>query len=647
MRRILALAALAAAAGCANAAMVDLGTWKQEGSPANGTWSLSADRHSVFQSINGHPTAYVSDQSYDYRVFRGDIKVETSSDDDYIGFVVSYSDSEFIIFDWKKADQGTAKKGYSLIHSRGSLDQLKTLGWDIHEGNTSLTTLLARDRSKGWTHNQYYNFQVQLKPGRVIASVDDKVIFDVETEAVKPGRFGFINWSQSHVRYHSIQELHPPIPADIEMDVDQGKVTRITGSWTDGNTDETHTCRLVNQPDHGKVTFVPPCSFDYQPMPDKNGTQNFEYAVLDSNGIEAEGDVTLHVLASGLNAALPSHLIASKSYAVNVEIGGQFSDGFVKPNIMVENSPSFLSYDDVNSRIIMTPSVSDLGVHSDIRITAVNSNGNRVSLGAFDLQVIPSDKDDYLTPKFTLLPSQAPLLDSDDNHIVSVELPPLASGENNLVEGPHEMIVTTDNSPETVVIYDGLELAPGSTNSFMVDIIPTGTVIPFAVHAPEPDNAGFSLELPWIDSPDDLRYVKAVACGPSDSTKCRNLLESDRLSAPSGEIQVIFRDYDTKEYTTESFSAADYASSLFMGKIASMSDKDMFSININTGSAASFLNALQSSVGDSSLSNVLASYSGKDAGTVVYVHSKGVIDSKFDGPYRWGTSTQTWVGLDN
>ncbi|CAH1598930.1 TSP C-terminal domain-containing protein [Vibrio jasicida] len=637
--------ALATVVGNANADMVDLGTWRQEGHASNGTWSLSSDRHSVFQSINGHPTAFVSTQNYDYRVFRGRIRIETGSDDDYVGFIVSYSPNDFIIFDWKKGDQGTAKKGFSLIHSRGTLDDLKSIGWDIHEKNTSKSTLLARDRSRGWTHNRYYDFQVQLKPNRLIASVDGQVIFDVETPAVKPGRFGFLNWSQSHVRYHSIQELHPPIPKDFSLDIDQGKSTRIIGEWTDGNTDESHTCRLANQPENGIVTFVPPCTFDYQPLPDSNGLQTFKYVVEDSSGISAEGVVNLNVLASGLNVDLPSHLVAGNHYSVKVEVSGTFSDAHPRPTISVDG-PSWISFDEKNSRIHLAPTANHLGVQENIVISAVNSNGYKVELGKFDIQVIPSDKDDYLKQKFTLIPSTSPLKDKEDHFIVSVKLPALASGEDNLVEGPHEMIIRTDNSPETVVKYQGTTLTPGSSTSVTVNINPNGTVIPFEVYAPEADKAGFTLDFPWIDSPDDLRYVKSVSCGESDSIKCREVLESDRIVAPPGQIQTIFRDFDTKQYYSESFDASAFVNSQFMSLVRTMSEKDMFSVNINTQNASTFVSSLRLAVGDKELSTALDAYSGSDNGHVVFVKSKGVIDSHFDEKYRWGTSSQTWIGLE-
>ncbi|MCC3803834.1 hypothetical protein IB292_02170 [Vibrio parahaemolyticus] len=637
--------ALATVVGNANADMVDLGTWRQEGHASNGTWSLSSDRHSVFQSINGHPTAFVSTQNYDYRVFRGRIRIETGSDDDYVGFIVSYSPNDFIIFDWKKGDQGTAKKGFSLIHSRGTLDDLKSIGWDIHEKNTSKSTLLARDRSRGWTHNRYYDFQVQLKPNRLIASVDGQVIFDVETPAVKPGRFGFLNWSQSHVRYHSIQELHPPIPKDFSLDIDQGKSTRIIGEWTDGNTDESHTCRLANQPEHGIVTFVPPCTFDYQPLPDSNGLQTFKYVVEDSSGISAEGVVSLNVLASGLNVDLPSHLVADNHYSVKVEVSGAFSDNHPRPTISVDG-PSWVSFDEKNSRIHLAPTANDLGVLENIVISAVNSNGYKVELGKFDIQVIPSDEDDYLKQEFTLIPSTSPLKDKEDHFIVSVKLPSLTSGEDNLVEGPHEMIIRTDNSPETVVKYQGTTLTPGSSTSVTVNINPNGTVIPFEVYAPEADKAGFTLDFPWIDSPDDLRYVKSVSCGESDSIKCREVLESDRIVAPPGPIQTIFRDFDTKQYYSESFDASAFANTQFMSLVRTMSDKDMFSVNINTQNASPFVSSLRLAVGDKELSTALDAYSGSDNGHVVFVKSKGVIDSHFDEKYRWGTSSQTWIGLE-
>ena len=48
----------------AMAAPIDLNSWSQQGVAGNGNWAVSADGSSVFQSINGNPTYFVSDDEY-------------------------------------------------------------------------------------------------------------------------------------------------------------------------------------------------------------------------------------------------------------------------------------------------------------------------------------------------------------------------------------------------------------------------------------------------------------------------------------------------------------------------------------------------------------------------------------------------------
>ena len=630
-----------------NAAMVDLGTWTQEGSAANGTWTLSSDRHSVYQSINGHPTAYVSSVDYDYRVFRGDIRVETTGDDDYIGFVVSYSPDDFIIFDWKKSNQGTALQGFSLIHSTGTLDELKSIGWDIHEKDTSLTTLLARDRSRGWQPNVYYDFQVQLEPGRVIASVDGDIIFDVETDAVKPGKFGFINWSQSDVRYHSIKELHPPIPKSFDLTINQGDAITIDGEWTDVNVDETHVCNLLSEPEDGTVTFVQPCSFVYQPDPDKNGEQTFRYSVTDSTNIQADAEVKLNVLSSGLDVSLPSHLVAGKSQIETVRIGGSFSGVDVKPTITLNNAPSWMQYDELSGRIIMSPAETDLGLFEDIEIMATNGNGHVVAMGGFDIQVIPDENNEFVDQKFKLLTTSTPLRDQDDTFLVNVWIPALSSAEDNLVDGEHEIIVTTSGDPNTIVKYDGQVLERGKATSLRAVLHATGTEIPFEVISPNESKSAFQLEIPWLDSPQDLRYVRVSSCGETDSVKCQSYLESDRYKVSKGEIQMLYRDFDTKNYTHESFDAKNYTSSAVMTLLKGMSDGDLVAINVNTGAAGGMLDAISAVIADNKFSDAVRAYADEnaDSGYVVFVKNRGVIGSSFDSKYEWGSAGQYWISL--
>lgn len=94
----------------AQAKLVDLSEWRQDGSLSSGNWTVASDKHSVYQSINGNPTAFMSKKTYEFRTFRGDITVN-GNDDDYIGFIVSKTASSFCDFNGHDYDF------YELYHN--------------------------------------------------------------------------------------------------------------------------------------------------------------------------------------------------------------------------------------------------------------------------------------------------------------------------------------------------------------------------------------------------------------------------------------------------------------------------------------------------------------------------------------------------
>lgn len=296
----------------AQAKLVDLSEWRQEGAASSGNWTVASDKHSVYQSINGQPTAFMSNKTYDFRTFRGDITVN-GNDDDYIGFIVSKTASSFLMFSWKGGDQNLpARLGYSLIHVNGSLDTLQSYGFTLHENDTAHTKILARDRSVGWNLGQTYSFEVQVYSGRVVAKVDNKTIFDVETPYATTGKFGFFNWSQAGVKYDAIEELFQPIVDPITATVSQGTVTRLDGTWKDENEYETHSCTIGTAPKLGTVNMKPPCTIEYIPYADQNGVDSFSYVVTDSENLSSDAPITITTIPLGGNVDIPSHIEADK-----------------------------------------------------------------------------------------------------------------------------------------------------------------------------------------------------------------------------------------------------------------------------------------------------------------------------------------------
>jgi hypothetical protein len=224
MRNTLLLAAAAAlgtAAG-AQAAPTDLSTWTKEGS---GNWVLAPDNNSVTQTQNVNPGVFYSDFDSIGRSLSGTVKVNTSSDDDFIGFVVGFNPgdmtdgaSEFLLIDWKQTNQGSfgCNADVGLSVSRVSTGLADNRGAWCHDANG--VTELARATnlgSTGWTDQQTYTFDIQYSATNLKVFVDGALEFDL-AGTFTDGRFGFYNYSQQNVTYAGISDdVLPPVEGGV------------------------------------------------------------------------------------------------------------------------------------------------------------------------------------------------------------------------------------------------------------------------------------------------------------------------------------------------------------------------------------------------------------------------------------------------
>ena len=108
----LALVSLLTAAAGANAAALDLSGWSPltltytGGQPA-GNWVLESGNTAVKQTVNADPSFYLNNLNQTSYKMEGSWQVQSSSDDDYMGFVFGYQNSSnFYLFDWKQGTQG-------------------------------------------------------------------------------------------------------------------------------------------------------------------------------------------------------------------------------------------------------------------------------------------------------------------------------------------------------------------------------------------------------------------------------------------------------------------------------------------------------------------------------------------------------------
>lgn len=217
---ILAAAAVAALAlaPTAMAAPVDLSTWTANGS---GNWLLqnAPANDGVLQTVNSTtPTVFFGPGNAQGLALSGQIRVNTTTDDDFIGFVLGYNAgdltnaaADYILIDWKKADQSNGvfgAAGLAISHVTGALTNNDAWG---HVGNVDELARGATLGSTGWVSNTAYEFDIAFTAGNITVSVNGVEEINI-SGSFSNGSFGFYNYSQQTVLYSAIEEDVAPVP---------------------------------------------------------------------------------------------------------------------------------------------------------------------------------------------------------------------------------------------------------------------------------------------------------------------------------------------------------------------------------------------------------------------------------------------------
>jgi hypothetical protein len=198
------------------AAAVDLNTWTVQNSTTGaGNWAVSVDGTTVLQTINGNPTVFLSPSSAQGTAVQGRIRVETTGDDDFIGFVLGFDNGDFadpladyLLIDWKQANQAPGVDGLAVSRVTGAATTLNDF-WQ----HTGVVTELARGAtlgSTGWQDNVEYQFDFVFTPTNLQVSVNGNLEINING-SFSDGNLGFYNYSQSTVRYSGFtQDPAPP-----------------------------------------------------------------------------------------------------------------------------------------------------------------------------------------------------------------------------------------------------------------------------------------------------------------------------------------------------------------------------------------------------------------------------------------------------
>ncbi|EGB14743.1 protein of unknown function DUF1555 [Pseudodesulfovibrio mercurii] len=198
---LLALVLTLGLAGTGHATVINLNSWSQAGVAANGDWTVSSDGTSVYQSVNSDATYFVSGIDYIDTLFQGSFGVETTADDDYIGFVFGWNGlNDYYLLDWKQTTQlssslGLAIEGFTLSKISGSDVNL----WS-HTGSGIEVLATAYGEDMGWLDNALNTIVLDYSANSLTVTVNGDLIFSL-TGSFEAGEFGFYNFSQTAVRY--------------------------------------------------------------------------------------------------------------------------------------------------------------------------------------------------------------------------------------------------------------------------------------------------------------------------------------------------------------------------------------------------------------------------------------------------------------
>lgn len=217
------VALLALASTCfAQGQTIDLSNWQVTQYEFNlqpdASWDLQPGNTSVLQSVNSDASLFVSDFDAVGQEIRGTWKVETTGDDDFMGFVFGYQGrGQYYLFDWKQVDQtfqgDFAEAGMSLkiVQMPAGMDPTQDDLWPT-AGSPNVSVPLHN--TIPWVDLVEYEFVLNWTPGSIEITVleagqvlENWILAD---STYTSGSFGFYNYSQDSVLYQGFTQQGTP-----------------------------------------------------------------------------------------------------------------------------------------------------------------------------------------------------------------------------------------------------------------------------------------------------------------------------------------------------------------------------------------------------------------------------------------------------
>jgi cysteine-rich repeat protein len=214
---------------CADASFeLDFSEVLYNGGHSSPSWSLSSGGTVLTQSVNADAAVYVSTLPAVGVSMTFTLKVQTSTDDDFIGWAIGYdagentsTSADWLLFDWKQGTQVsgscTGYKGLAMSRVTGPVTS-DTDMW-CHQGDVNEVARAITKGSTGWSDNTSYTVQVDYSTTQVDVYVDGTLEFS-ETGSFPTGNFAFYNFSQQSIRYELTAPLDQSVCAHADTDGD-------------------------------------------------------------------------------------------------------------------------------------------------------------------------------------------------------------------------------------------------------------------------------------------------------------------------------------------------------------------------------------------------------------------------------------------
>ena len=186
---------------------------------AEALWTFDPACTTATQTINAQPSILLSPLDFEGGVLTGGFHVDTSNDDDLVGFVFGYkSPTDFYVFDWKQKSQTFcgASSFEGVMLKKMTTDGSPLTCKDFYaSGGTDNTTIIAAAMPPGWKENQTvpYQWTLTIAGSAVTITIEQGDVLIHEISATLPdfdgGTFGFYNNSQNAVVYELFQFVDP------------------------------------------------------------------------------------------------------------------------------------------------------------------------------------------------------------------------------------------------------------------------------------------------------------------------------------------------------------------------------------------------------------------------------------------------------